>query len=290
MPCVAEHVARDAAFDHFARVHDDDGIAQFRDHAEMMRDEQDRAADVALQLLQAMDDLHFQRGVQRRGRLVGDQQGGLGHQRHRDGDPLAHATGQLVRVSAQLRFRIRNADPFEHPLRASILRAAAGGAAMLNVRHLPADGPDRVQAGHRVLEDDRDLVTAQRPHFVRRQAEKIPTLEPDRPVVDTGIRGEQPDDRGDQRGLAAAAFADDADDPAFRNHEADVPQRGQAALPGLVGHRQVLDFQHRGAHASFLRNFGSKMSRSDSPKNVNPSVTAISGRPPAMIGHGEFLR
>ena len=50
------------------------------------------------QPLQQRNDLRLDRHVERRGRLVGDDQLRLGRQRERDDDALAHAAGELVRV------------------------------------------------------------------------------------------------------------------------------------------------------------------------------------------------
>ena len=50
------------------------------------------------QLVEDRQDLHPHRDVERRGRLVGDQQVGLGHQHHGDHDALAHAARDLVRI------------------------------------------------------------------------------------------------------------------------------------------------------------------------------------------------
>ena len=67
-----------------------------------------------------VDDLHLERRIQGRGRLVRDQQRRLHHQCHRDGDALLHTAGQLVRVLVQARLRIGNTDSLQHPDAASV--------------------------------------------------------------------------------------------------------------------------------------------------------------------------
>ena len=54
---------------------------------------------VALQLSQQVEDLRLHRDVERRGRLVADDQLRLHRQRARDGDALALAAGELVRIA-----------------------------------------------------------------------------------------------------------------------------------------------------------------------------------------------
>ena len=79
-----------------ARVHHDDAVADLRDDAEVMRDEQHGHPEVALQLAEQLEDLGLDRDVERGGGLVGDQQLRLVRQRHRDHRPLAHATRERV--------------------------------------------------------------------------------------------------------------------------------------------------------------------------------------------------
>ena len=55
-------------------------------------------------------DLRLHGDVERRGRLIGDQQIGLVGERHRDHHPLALAAGQLMRIARKPRFRFGNAD------------------------------------------------------------------------------------------------------------------------------------------------------------------------------------
>ena len=55
-------------------------------------------AELALQALQQREDLRLHGHVERRRRLVGDQQLRLVGERHRDHRALAHAAGELVRV------------------------------------------------------------------------------------------------------------------------------------------------------------------------------------------------
>ena len=57
-----------------------------------------------------LQDLRLHRDVERRGRLVGDQQIGLVGERHGDHHALALAAGKLVRIAAEPALRLGNAD------------------------------------------------------------------------------------------------------------------------------------------------------------------------------------
>ena len=64
----------------------------------------------AAQPLEQRDDLRLHRDVERGGRLVGDDQLGLGRERERQHDALAHAAGELVRIVVDAHLRRRDAD------------------------------------------------------------------------------------------------------------------------------------------------------------------------------------
>ena len=71
-------------------------------HAEIVRDEQIGEAELVLQVLQQVDHLRLDRHVERRDRLVADDQLGLERQRAGDADALALAAGEFVRVAAHV--------------------------------------------------------------------------------------------------------------------------------------------------------------------------------------------
>ena len=81
-----EHLARRADLDHAAPLHHRDAVGDLGDHAEVVGDEQHGGRVPALQVLDQPQDLRLGRDVERGRRLVGDQQHGLEHQRHRDHD------------------------------------------------------------------------------------------------------------------------------------------------------------------------------------------------------------
>ena len=96
-----EHVGRAALLDDLALAHDVDAVGHRAHDAEVVRDQQHGHAELALQVLQQLEDLRLDGDVERRGRLVGDQQVGLVGERHGDHHALALAAGELMRVGVR---------------------------------------------------------------------------------------------------------------------------------------------------------------------------------------------
>ena len=66
-----------------------------------MGDEQVGQAELLLQVFEQVDDLGLDRDVERRDRLVGDDEIGVGRERAGDADALPLAAGELVRVAVR---------------------------------------------------------------------------------------------------------------------------------------------------------------------------------------------
>ena len=113
-----------------------------------------------------VEDLGLRRHVQRGRRLVGDQQGRLAGQRGRDRHPLPHPAAELERVRRHVAARVRDTDAVEH-LDGALVDLLLGHRQVQQDRlhDLVADGVDRAERGHRLLEHHGDLVAADLPHL-----------------------------------------------------------------------------------------------------------------------------
>ena len=67
-------------------------MGQMLDRRQIMTNEQQRQPEFVLQIHQQIDDLRFDRNVQRGDRLIADDQIGARRQRPRDADPLPLAS------------------------------------------------------------------------------------------------------------------------------------------------------------------------------------------------------
>ena len=238
----AQHLADGAALHGPPRVHHQQVVGHVGDDAEVVGDEDDRGAELLLQVLEQVEDLRLDGHVQGGGRLVGDQQVGVADQRHGDHGALAHAAGELVRVVVHARLGLRDADLGQHldrPLPGLLL----GGAGVLHVRlgDLPAHRVVRRERRQRVLEDHRDLVAAELLHLLLGGGDEVLPLEEDL-ALDGGALGVvQPEHGQVGDGLAGARLTDDAQGLAAFDVEGQPVDRLDDAVLGGEPHPQVAD-------------------------------------------------
>src|SRR4051794_18902305 len=86
-----------ADLDDLPEVHHGDAVRDVTDDGEIVRDEDVRQPEVALERLEQVDDLRADRHVERGDRLVEDQELRIERERARDTDALALAAPELVR-------------------------------------------------------------------------------------------------------------------------------------------------------------------------------------------------
>ena len=98
-----------------ARVHDRDPVGDLRGDGEVVRDEEDPAAELVAQLFQQRQQLRLHRHVERGRRLVRDDQRRAADQGDRRHHALAQASRELVRIHAHAQLRVGDADRREQP-------------------------------------------------------------------------------------------------------------------------------------------------------------------------------
>ena len=227
-------------------VHHHDPLGDLGDDAEVVGDEHDRGPDPTLEIPHQVEDLRLDGHVERRRRLVGDEQLRVAGERHRDHHPLAHAARELVRILAKAPARLRDADEVQH-LDGAVLRRPPLEAFVQAQRlaQLASDRQHRVEAGHRLLEDHADVVAADVAHRALGQRQEIAALEPDRAGDLAGRLGDEAQDRVRGDGLAAAALADDRQRLAFLDLEGDAVDGAVDAVRGPEMGLQILDVEQR---------------------------------------------
>ena len=95
-------------------------------------------------------------------------------ERDADHDPLAHTAGKLIGIAGEDICRISDVNGFKHRkcllsgLFPADLRMRAD-----DVLHLPRDGEDRIQTGHRLLEDHGNIAPAKCFHLFLTFSQKL---------------------------------------------------------------------------------------------------------------------
>jgi hypothetical protein len=198
-------LVRGRQLDDLAEVHDRDAVAHVPHDGEVVRDEDDGQAEVALELAQEVQDLRLDRHVERGDRLVGHDELRLQRDRAGHADALALAAGELVRQAVV----VLRVEPDErHELLDAQLALALVVLDPVDDERLGDDRADRLARVERrvgVLEDHLH-VAPQRLELPARQRRDVPALEADRARRRVHQAQQQP---GGRR-LAAAALADDA--------------------------------------------------------------------------------
>ncbi len=152
----AQDAVERAGLDQPAVAHHRDAVGDLGDHAHVVGDEQHGGAVIALQVADQGQDLLLRGDVERRGRLVRDQQFRLQHQRHRDHDALALAARQPVRIGGEDALHLGQPDLLHH--RQNLLAPRAGVEIGMDAQHLvdlAADRHHRIERRHRLLKDHR---------------------------------------------------------------------------------------------------------------------------------------
>jgi hypothetical protein len=220
-------------------------------------DQDHRRPGLDQQRLQQVQDLRLDRDVQRGGRLVGDDQRGPAGDGHGDHHPLAHAAGELVGVVVQALAGVGDGDLGE--------QVARGGARLAPVHALVEaqglgdllpDRQDRVQRGHRLLEDHGDPVAPERADAGVAQAREFDAFEAGPARLDPAGVAQQPQQRERRHALARAALADDGQGLARIDVEGDAVDGAQPAARRPELDRQILHVQQV-AHSKPIRRFSS---------------------------------
>ena len=259
--------------------------AKAGDHREVVGDQHQPHAVLVDQPAQQREDRRLGGDVEGGGRLVGDQELRAQRDRHGDADALALAAGELVRVARRRESARGQADAREGGGGDRPRLGAAGGAVDADgLGHLVADGLQRVQRGHRLLEDHADVAAADRAHRAPRRAAAGRAVERRRGRRPGAPCGRRPHDRERGHRLARAALADEAEDLAAARRSRAT--RSSTGWPWMASVRSSIARRDGSGHARTRRRRGSSRSRRPSPIRLRPSTVSTIARPGASASQG----
>ena len=207
-----QDLPRIAEFDHLAAPQHHDPIGDLGDDGEVVGDVERSRAMLADQLAEGGEAFDLRRHVKRRGRLVKDQNIGLGDHRHRRHHALKLSAGNLMRITRADRLGTRQIELFEQAdrLGARLCRRqhAVPHRRLADLLHQRMRGVER---GRRALRDIGDLGPAQRAPLVQADGADVRIAENDVAADDKAVAARVPH-RGEADGrLAGPGFADEAD-------------------------------------------------------------------------------
>ena len=240
-----------SALDDLARVHDRAEIAELSHDRQVMRDQDQRQAEIAAESVEQLQDLRLHHHVERRRRLVRDQHFGITRESHRNRGALTHATRELVREAVGALGR--DPDGLQQLRRlAACGRALAAVVELDRLDDLRADRSYRIERVHRALEDDCKVDPAVRPDRLLAPREYVLAVEQD-PPRRARVRRQQAHCRQRGRRLAAARLADKPEPLAGVDGQRDALDGVQlAAVLEIEPDMEILDLEQ--AHsASFPR-------------------------------------
>ena len=209
-----------------------------------MGDQNDGGIQLGPKIAQQGKDFRLYRHIQRRCRLVGDQNLRFACKGDGNHHPLTLTTRQLVRII------INPCRCIGNPHRLEQFQCAPAGRCIVNpamqAQHfddLLANGKNRVERGHRLLKDHRDLIAPQAPQPCRRCLRQIFALEQDLPARNAPHGRQQTHQRKRSHRLATAGLADKTDALAAFECEGNIIQNGNGAGTGGELNAEIADVQ-----------------------------------------------
>lgn len=251
-----------------------------------------------LQRDEQFEDLPLHGHVERRRRLVRDQDARPGHERGGDHDALAQPAGQFVRVLPVAVLRVGDAHLVQRGQRRQArLRAAVAAVQPQRLRDLGADPLQRVEAGHRVLEHHGDPRAAHLAQLPLGQGQYVPPVE-EHPAARVHARRFGVQAHRGQRGggFTAAGLTDDGEGLTGGDGQVHPAHRVHGGGGEFEVDAQVLEFEDgcgvRGiggvGHRRYA--FGSATSRSASPRMLMAREVSISATPGNTAIHQDVPR
>ena len=182
-----------------------------------------------------------------------------------------------MRIGAQATFRRWNLDQLQQLQRPCHRgRARAALVAHHGLGDLVADAVDRIERGHRLLEDHRDDGAAHGIHGALAQRQDVVLTDADAAADHRAARRMQPQDRAHRHRLARTGLADNAQHLARQDVERDAVDGGDRGLAADEIDRQVANFDQRAGRRGARR---AASSISAPAREVRPCCDPTRGAP-----------
>ena len=207
MPRVAEDRLCRAFLNEPAGVEHADPIANPPHDGQVVADEENTRPQLLPEPGDEVEHFRLDRRVEARRRLVQDEQGRIGRQRHCDDGALLHSAGKLVGVPAHHPRRVGDLHTGQHlacPLESIAARSAG---CRERFRDLVADPDRRIQGRAGVLVDHRHCACAVAAHLALRHAPEVDAADADGSARHAAVPRQVAHDSERCSRLAAAGLA-----------------------------------------------------------------------------------
>src|SRR5262249_51329788 len=144
------------------------------------------------------------------------------------------------------------------------------------------------ERGHRLLEDDADVVAAHLPEFAPARLEQVPALEDDLPLGDFGGARQKPHHRQRGHRLARTGLADEGHRFAALDLETDALNGGGQIVTLAETDAEIADREQRGGGHYWNVFLGSNESRTASPTKITSDSMIDITRKPVMPSQGAW--
>ncbi len=247
VPCPLVNLHNGASFDDVSGIHHIDLPGKVGDYTQIMGDPHDSHPKLLLEASDQIYNLCLDGDVQRSSRFVGNEEFRVAGEAHCDHRPLPHTAGELVRIVIQSVTCIRDAHQGQE------FGCSLAGLPFANhlVQHqsfhdLKANGVGRVEGGHGILEDHRQLGTSDQPHLLAANLQQVSTVKPHLAALDAPRRaGNQAHDGEGVHALATPTLTDDPQSlPLFHGVGKTIDRMDNPVL-GVEPGGQIIDLQQR---------------------------------------------
>ena len=155
-----------AHLDEFPQIHHPDSMRHMPQDRHAVRRQQVGHAELLLKVQEEIQDLRLHGDIERRHRLIGDDETGLQGQRPRHGNPLALPAAELVRIAAQ---RIPGQADRLHQFRGFFFHTLRLAVNYERLSQDFADSHAGIERGEGVLKDDLHLAAPPAQRFNQAQ-------------------------------------------------------------------------------------------------------------------------
>src|SRR5439155_22622400 len=237
--------------------------------------------ELAAKLAQEIDDRALGQDVERGRRLVEDDDARVEQQGHRDQHALAHASGELVRISAQdpVRIEMDEVQELAGPVVDLVLVAHPMGTP--SIEELLPDRDDRVERREGGLEDHGAVRPAKAPKPLRIERKDVEctlaVVVANLAFRDARAARRETDQADGECRFSRSRLADDCEGLALLKIEGHVAHRVDRTATGPVVDRQIANGKDR--HGQLLRRGLNTSSSPDASQTSDSWKSAI-----AMIG------